>query len=152
MLQVNQQLGLYHGVDKMPANYKPVSEIRSRMEQEELYEKARAEIVHLRKQVKAENIVAKDSRAELLETREEVKQEKAKTKSFRIQLTKKELASKHAANASKFATELLYQTWDVTGYIGGNKWEDWWTSQEMYGVIMFLCTTFVGFIYRAAHE
>jgi DNA polymerase elongation subunit (family B) len=158
MLQVNQKLGLYHGVDKMPANYKPVSEIRSRMEQEELYEKARAEIVHLRKQVKAENIVAKDSRAELLETREEVKQEKAKTKSFRIQLTKRELASKHAANASKFAaiggiaTELLYQTWDVTGFIGGAKWEDWWTSQEMYGVIMFLCTTFVGFIYRAAHE
>ena len=158
MFQANQQLGQHHGVDKMPNKYKPVSEIRSRMEQEELYEKAVKEIESLKASVRAENIVGKESRAELLETRKEVKQEKAKTKSFRIQLTKRELASKHAANASKFAaiggvaTELLYQTWDVTGFIGGAKWEDWWTSQEMYGVVMFLCTTLVGFLYRAAHE
>ena len=139
-------------------NYPPPEEIPSAERQRLLYIQAVKEIQSLRKSVKNENVVAKDSRAELIATREEVKKEKAKNKSFRIQLTKKELASKHAANASKFAaiggvaTELLYQTWAVTGFIGGHKWEEWWLSQEMYGVVMFVCTSFVGFIYRAAHE
>jgi hypothetical protein len=108
--------------------------------------------------VKAENIVTKESRAELHDVRKDLKQVKATNRSFRVQLTKKELASKHAANASKFAavggimTEILYQTWDVIGYIGGSQWMDWWTSQQVYGVVMFVCTSIVGFINRAAHE
>ena len=139
-------------------NYPPPEEIPSAERLRRTYLACREEVYALRKSVKAENIVTKESRKELLDVREEVKQEKAKNKSFRIQLTKKELASKHAANASKFAaiggvaTELLYQTWAVTGFIGGSKWEEWWLSQEMYGVVMFVCTSFVGFIYRAAHE
>jgi len=139
-------------------NYPPPEEIPSAERQRLLYIQAVKEIDTLRASVKAENIVGKESRQELLETRKEVKQEKAKTKSFRVQLTKRELASRHAQNASKFsaiggiATELLYQTWGVTGFIGGSRWEEWWTSQEMYGVVMFVCTTVVGFLYRAAHE
>ena len=139
-------------------NYPPPEEIPSAERQRLLYIQAVKEIHSLRDSVKNENIVGKERRQELLETRKEVKQEKAKNKSFRIQLTKKELASKHAANASKFAaiggvaTELLYQTWEVTGFIGGSKWEEWWLSQEMYGVVMFVCTTIVGGLYRAAHE
>jgi len=139
-------------------NYPPPDKIPSAERQRQLYIQAVKEINTLKASVRNENIVAKDSRAELIETRKEVKQVKAKNRSFRVQLTKKELASKHAANASKFAaiggiaTELLYQTWDVIGFIGGSKWADWWTSQEMYGVVMFVCTTIVGFLYRAAHE
>lgn len=138
--------------------YPPPEEIRSGEQQKKLYLTAIKEIAHLRNMVKAENVVTKESRAELQETRKEVKQIRATNRSFRLQLTKKELASKHAANASKFAaiggvlTEILYQTWGVTGFIGGSKWADWWTSDECVLVVMWCCTSIVGFVNRAAHE
>ena len=84
-------------------NYPDPENIPSAERQRRLYVQAVEEIKALRSEVKAENIVGKESRAELLETRKEVKKVKATNKTFRLQLTKKELATKNAANASKFA-------------------------------------------------
>ena len=139
-------------------NYPDPEHIPSSERQRRLYVQAVEEIKSLRQQVKNENIVAKDNRAELLETRKEVKTVRAKNKSFRLQLTKKELATKNAANASKFAaigavlTEILYQTFDVVGYIGGSQWVEWWQTEQVYGVMVVVMTSIVGFMARAAHE
>jgi|TARA_Y100000361_G_scaffold39913_2_gene34122 hypothetical protein len=139
-------------------NYPDPEHIPSAERQRRLYVQAVEEIKSLRQQVKNENIVAKDNRAELLETRKEVKTVRAKNKSFRLQLTKKELATKNAANASKFAaigavlTEILYQTFDVVGYIGGSQWVEWWQTEQVYGVMVVVMTSIVGFMARAAHE
>mgnify|MGYP003138745729 FL=1 len=139
-------------------NYPPPEKIPSAERQRQLYIQAVKEINTLKASVKAENIVAKDSRAELLETRKEVKTVRAKNKSFRLQLTKKELATKNAQNASKFAaigavmTEIWYQTCDVVGYIGGSQWVEWWQTEQVYGVMVVVMTSIVGFMARAAHE
>jgi len=139
-------------------NYPDPENIPSAERQRRLYVQAVEEIKALRSQVKAENIVGKESRAELLETRKEVKKVQATNKTFRLQLTKKELATKNAANASKFAaigavmTEILYQTFDVVGYVGGSQWADWWQAEQVYGVMVVVMTSIVGFMARAAHE
>ena len=139
-------------------NYPPPEKIPSAERQRQLYIQAVKEIDTLKASVKAENIVGKESRAELIETRKEVKNVRAKNKTFRLQLTKKELATKNAANASKFAaigavmTEILYQTFDVVGYVGGSQWADWWQAEQVYGVMVVVMTSIVGFMARAAHE
>lgn len=139
-------------------NYPPPEKIPSAERQRQLYIQAVKEIDTLKASVKAENIVGKESRAELIETRKEVKNVRAKNKTFRLQLTKKELATKNAANASKFAaigavmTEILYQTFDVVGYVGGSQWAEWWQAEQIYGVMVVVMTSIVGFMARAAHE
>ena len=139
-------------------NYPPPEKIPSAERQRQLYIQAVKEIDTLKASVKAENIVGKESRAELIETRKEVKDVRAKNKTFRLQLTKKELATKNAANASKFAaigavmTEILYQTFDVVGYVGGSQWAEWWQAEQIYGVMVVVMTSIVGFMARAAHE
>ena len=140
------------------AKYPDPEHIRSHERLVRTYLQCRDELNSLRKANHTANIVTKDARKELRAVRAEAKSARASSKSLRVALTRKELAGKHAANASKFAaiggvcTEILYQTWEVVGYIGGNQWMDWWTSQQVYGVVMFLCTSIVGFLYRAAHE
>lgn len=159
MFQVNQQLGQHHGVDKMPNKYKPVSEIRSRMEQEELYEKARKEIEHLKGQVKAENIITKEYKHDRDDLRGELKSAKKTV----VTLTRRQKASDESKKAAAWSggaavsVTILYQLWHTIGFPfaksgADKKWQTFWEHEAVYGLMVWIVTVMFAEVYKALNH
>ena len=132
-------------------NYPPTEEIRSRTEQERLYNSARKEIEALRASVKAENVITKEYRHDRDELREEVKVAKRHV----ITLTKSQKAAQEANKAGMWsggaaiAVTILYEIWKVVGFPGGKEWAEFWQHEAPYGVIMWLTTVMFAQLYKS---
>jgi len=132
-------------------NYPPTEQIRSRIEQERLYNAARKEIESLRASVKAENVITKGYKHDRDELREEVKIAKRHV----VTLTKSQKASEEANKAGMWSggaaitVTILYEIWKVIGFPGGREWEDFWNHEAPYGVIMWLTTILFAQLYKS---
>ena len=95
-------------------NYPPTEQIRSRIEQERLYNAARKEIESLRASVKAENVITKGYKHDRDELREEVKIAKRHV----VTLTKSQKAAEEANKAGMWSggaaitVTILYEIWN----------------------------------------
>ena len=132
-------------------NYPPTEQIRSRIEQERLYNAARKEIESLRASVKAENVITKGYKHDRDELREEVKIAKRHV----VTLTKSQKAAAEANKAgmgsggAAITVTILYEIWKVIGFPGGREWEDFWNHEAPYGVIMWLTTILFAQLYKS---
>ncbi len=52
------------------------------------------------------------------------------------------------SGAAAIAVTILYETWKVAGFPGGNKWMVWWNHEAVYGILMWLATIFFGQMYK----
>jgi len=135
-------------------NYPDVQQIRSRIEQERLYTKAVKEVSTLRKQVSAENIVAKEFKHDRDGLRDELK----KTKRTVVTISKREKAAQEANKAGMWSggaaifVTILYEIWKVIGFPGGHAWEEFWQHEAPYGVIMWLTTLCFAQFYKATRH
>jgi hypothetical protein len=143
----------------MPNKYKPVSEIRSRMEQEELYEKARKEIEHLKGQVRAENIITKEYKHD----RDDLRGELKSTKKTVVTLTRRQKASDESKKAAAWSggaavsVTILYQLWHTIGFPfarsgADKKWQAFWEHEAVYGLMVWIITVMFAEVYKALNH
>lgn len=134
--------------------YPEYSEISSRSDMKMYYESARKEINSYKQAAKSANIVSRDLAHD---KHEAVKQAKVASRQV-LTLTKKQQATNEAkkagywSGASTIGVTILYETWKVTGFPGGNKWMEWWNHEAIYGVMVWVSTCTLAFFYRAAHD
>ena len=134
--------------------YPSYLKIRSTDELRKLYEQAVNEIKGYKEAANRSNIIARDL---YKDKNEAVKQVKVSNKHI-LTLTKKQQATNEAkkagywSGASTIGVTILYETWKITGFPGGNKWMDWWNHEAIYGVMVWLATCTLAFFYRAAHD
>ena len=132
-------------------NYPPPERIASPTELRQYYEKAVAEIDSLRNTRRSERAVSSKNRQEALESRKQVK----KLSSQVVTLTKKEKAKEEANKcgywsvAATVSVTMLYETWRVVGFPGGNAWLDWWNHEAIFGTITWVTTMTFASFYRA---
>ena len=136
------------------SKYPPSNEIASIAELRGLYDKAVAEIVDYKNSVKIANFGAK----KIAQEKEKYKQEAKIANRHVITLTKKQQATNEAkkagywSGASTIAVTILYETWKVVGFPGGREWMEWWNHEAIYGVIVWLATCTLAFLYRSSHN
>ena len=134
--------------------YPSYLKIRSTDELRKLYEQAVNEIKGYKEAANRSNIIARDL---YKDKNEAVKQVKVSNKHI-LTLTKKQQATNEAkkagywSGAATIGVTILYETWKITGFPGGNKWMDWWNHEAIYGVMVWLATCTLAFFYRAAHD
>tara|TARA_Y100001973_G_C5169410_1_gene318129 strand:+ start:233 stop:658 length:426 start_codon:yes stop_codon:yes gene_type:complete len=140
----------------MVGKYKDVKEIRSRMEQERLYNECRAEVASLKKQLSSTNVVTREYKHE----RDELKKSNKRAKARIVTMTKKQEATKQAQKSGMWSAgagttvAILYEYWKVpgVGFPGGHEWKDFWEHEAVFGLLMFFATITYGALYRALHE
>jgi len=134
--------------------YPSYLKIRSTDELRKLYEQAVNEINSYKQAAKSANIVSRDLAHD---KHEAIKQAKVASRQV-LTLTKKQQATNEAkkagywSGAATIGVTILYETWKITGFPGGNKWMDWWNHEAIYGVMVWLATCTLAFFYRAAHD
>ena len=132
-------------------NYPPTDQIRSRIEQERLYNQAVKEIHALRASNKSEGVVSREYKHE----RDELKEDLKKTKRHVVTITKSQKAAQEANKAGMWsggaaiAVTILYEVWKVIGFPGGHEWEEFWNHEAPYGVIMWLTTIMFAQFYKS---
>ena len=132
------------------SKYPPSNEIASIAELRGLYDKAVAEIVDYKNSVKIANFGSK----KIAQEKEKYKQEAKIANRHVITLTKKQKAAQEAnkstmwSGAAAIAVTVLYETWKVAGFPGGNKWMDWWNHEAVYGIMMWITTIFFAQMYK----
>ena len=135
-------------------HYPPSTEIASPKEIRELYDKAVAEIVDYKQSAQIANLGSKM----LGKDKEKYKQEAKIANRHVLTLTKKQQATNEAkkagywSGASTIAVTILYETWKVVGFPGGREWMEWWNHEAIYGVIVWLATCTLAFLYRSSHS
>ena len=135
-------------------HYPPSTEIASPKEIRELYDKAVAEIVDYKQSAHLANLGSKM----LGKDKEKYKQEAKIANRHVLTLTKKQQATNEAkkagywSGASTIAVTILYETWKVVGFPGGKEWMEWWNHEAIYGVIVWLATCTLAFLYRTSHS
>ena len=135
-------------------HYPPSTEIASPKEIRELYDKAVAEIVDYKQSAQIANLGSKM----LGKDKEKYKQEAKIANRHVLTLTKKQQATNEAkkagywSGASTIAVTILYETWKVVGFPGGREWMEWWNHEAIYGVIVWLATCTLAFVYRSRHN
>jgi hypothetical protein len=130
--------------------YPPWEKIASPTELRKKYESARTEIINYKKSAQLANqgtkIIAKD--------REKYKREAKLANKNVLTLTKKQKASAEAnkstmwSGAAAICVTILYETWKVAGFPGGNKWMGWWEHEAVYGVMMWVATIIFSQLYK----
>ena len=131
-------------------HYPPSTEIASPKEIRELYDKAVAEIVDYKQSAHLANLGSKM----LGKDKEKYKQEAKIANRHVLTLTKKQKAAQEAnkstmwSGAAAIAVTVLYETWKVAGFPGGNKWMDWWNHEAVYGIMMWITTIFFAQMYK----
>ena len=130
--------------------YPPWERIASPDELKKKYESARKEINNYKKTAQVANqgtkIIAKD--------REKYKKEAKIAHSSVLTLTTKQQASEEAnkstmwSGAAAICVTILYETWKVSGFPGGNKWMNWWEHEAIYGVMMWFVTFMFAQVYK----
>ena len=135
---------------RRPGHYPPSNEIASPTELRELYDKAVAEIKDYKNSVKIANFGSK----KIAQEKEKYKQEAKIANRHVITLTKKQKAAQEAnkstmwSGAAAIAVTVLYETWKVAGFPGGNKWMEWWNHEAVYGIMMWITTIFFAQMYK----
>ncbi len=135
-------------------HYPPSNEIASPKELRELYDKAVGEIVDYKQSAHLANLGSKM----LGKDKEKYKQEAKIANRHVLTLTKKQQATNEAkkagywSGASTIAVTILYETWKVVGFPGGREWMEWWNHEAIYGVIVWLATCTLAFLYRSSHS
>lgn len=135
---------------RRPGHYPPSNEIASPTELRELYDKAVAEIVNYKNSAKIANFGSK----KIAQDKEKYKQEAKIANRHVLTLTKKQKAAQEAnkstmwSGAAAIAVTVLYETWKVAGFPGGNKWMDWWNHEAVYGIMMWITTIFFAQMYK----
>ena len=134
----------------MNHNYPPSNEIASVSQQRELYDKAVAEINDYKSTARIANAGSKM----IAQDKEKYKKEAKIANRHVLTLTKKQQASQEAnkstmwSGAAAIAVTVLYETWKVAGFPGGNKWMEWWNHEAVYGIMMWVTTIFFGQMYK----
>jgi hypothetical protein len=141
-------------VIRRQGHFPPSNEIASPTELRELYDKAVAQI----KDYKSTAIIATHASRGLAQDKEKYKEE-AKIANRQIStLTKKQQATNEAkkagywSGASTIAITILYETWKVVGFPGGREWMEWWNHEAIYGVMVWMATCTLAFLYRNSHS
>ena len=135
---------------RRPGHYPPSNEIASPTELRELYDKAVAEIVNYKNSAKIANFGSK----KIAQDKEKYKQEAKIANRHVLTLTKKQKAAQEAnkstmwSGAAAIAVTVLYETWKVAGFPGGNKWMDWWNHEAVYGIMMWITTILFAQMYK----
>ena len=139
---------------RRPGHYPPSNEIASPTELRELYDKAVAEIVNYKNSAKIANFGSK----KIAQDKEKYKQEAKIANRHVLTLTKKQKAAQEAnkstmwSGAAAIAVTVLYETWKVAGFPGGNKWMDWWNHEAVYGIMMWITTIFFAQMYKMSRS
>ena len=135
---------------RRPGHYPPSNEIASPTELRELYDKAVAEIVNYKNSAKIANFGSK----KIAQDKEKYKQEAKIANRHVLTLTKKQKAAQEAnkstmwSGAAAIAVTVMYETWKVVGFPGGNKWMEWWNHEAVYGIMMWITTIFFAQMYK----
>ena len=138
----------------MNHNYPPSNEIASVSQQRELYDRAVSEIKEYKRAASFANAGTKM----IAQDRDKHKKQAKVANKQVLTLTKKQQATSEAkkagywSGASTIAITILYETWKVVGFPGGNQWMDWWNHEAIYGVMVWLATCTLAFFYRASHR
>ena len=138
----------------MNRRYPPSNEIASLSEQRKLYDKAVAEI----NGYKAAAKLASTSSSLSYRDKEKYKKEAKIANKQVITLTKKQQASQEAnkstmwSGAATISITLLYETWKISGFPGGNIWMEWWNHEAVYGVMVWIATIFFGQMYKISRS
>ena len=135
-------------------HYPPSTEIASPKEIRELYDKAVAEIVDYKQSAQIANLGSKM----LGKDKEKYKQEAKIANRHVLTLTKKQQATNEAkkagywSGASTIAVTILYETWKVVGFPGGREWMAWWNHEAIYGVMVWLATCSLAYLYKSSRS
>ena len=130
--------------------YPPWERIASPDELKKKYESARKEINNYKKTAQ----VANQGTNLLAPDREKYKKEAKIANRSVLTLTKKQKASEEAnkstmwSGAAAICVTILYETWKVSGFPGGNKWMNWWEHEAIYGVMMWFVTFMFAQVYK----
>tara|TARA_R110002110_G_scaffold67059_3_gene183233 strand:+ start:132 stop:554 length:423 start_codon:yes stop_codon:yes gene_type:complete len=133
--------------------YPPSNEIASVSQQRELYDKAVAEINDYKRTAHIANAGSKM----IAQDKEKYKKEAKIANKQVLTLTKKQQATSAAkkagawSGAATIGITILYETWKVVGFPGGNQWMDWWNHEAVYGIMVWVTTCTMGWLYRASH-
>ena len=131
-------------------HYPPSTEIASPKELRELYDKAVGEIVDYKQSAQIANLGSK----KIAQDKEKYKQEAKIANRHVLTLTKKQKAAQVAnkstmwSGAAAIAVTVMYETWKVVGFPGGNKWMEWWNHEAVYGIMMWITTIFFAQMYK----
>ena len=134
--------------------YPPASQIAAPSELREAYERARAEIANYKAAANAANVTARD----LAKAKNKYKSEATIASRQLLQISKKKKASDEAkkagywSGAATIGVTILYESWKVVGFPGGNRWLAWWSHEAVFGVMVWCSTMVLGVLYRAAHK
>ena len=138
----------------MVGKYKDVKEIRSRMEQERLYNECRAEVASLKKQISSTNIATREYKHE----RDELKKSNQRINTRLVTMTKKQEATSAAQKSGMWnagagtTTAILYEFWNLAGFPGGRSWAQFFEQEAVFGVIMFSFSVLFSALYRSLHD
>jgi hypothetical protein len=141
-------------VIRRAGHYPPSTEIASPKEIRELYDKAVAEIVDYKQSAHLANLGSKM----LGKDKEKYKQEAKIANRHVLTLTKKQQATNEAkkagywSGASTIAVTILYETWKVVGFPGGREWMAWWNHEAIYGVMVWLATCSLAYLYKSSRS
>ena len=134
-------------------HYPEWGRIASRTELQKYYEAMREEIIGYKAAARTSGIVAKKYKQKADESS---KENKTINKQL-LTLSKKQKATGEAkkagywSGAAAISITILYETWKVVGFPGGNRWVEWWNHEAVFGVMMWLATCMFGWFYKAAN-
>ena len=134
--------------------YPPWERIASPTELKEKYTSARNEIINYKKSAQIANAGAKALAKDKRKYQAEAKVAKGQV----VKLSKKQKATDEAkkagywSGAATIAITILYETWKVVGFPGGREWMEWWNHEAVYGVMVWISTCTLGWVYRVGHK
>ena len=134
--------------------YPPASQIAAPSELREKYEQARAELTNYKNAAHNANVTARD----LAKDAHKYKSEATIASRQLLQISKRQKASDEAkkagywSGAATIGVTILYESWKVGGFPGGNRWAAFWAHEAVYGTLVFCSTMVLGILYRAAHK
>jgi hypothetical protein len=132
----------------------PWDRVASQGEKRQHYEAMRDEISRAKSSAGIAHKTARDFRHKA----EEAKTEKKVAEKKLLHLTEKQKATEEQkktgvwSGAGGGSIIILYQTWDIIGYPGGNRWKGWWEHEAVYGALMWAVTLLFAWFYKATRN
>ncbi len=139
--------------------YPDVDAIRSRMEQEKVYNAAVSEVMYLRQMVKNEGIVAKEYKHNAADLKSELKTARKKVKMLSISEHQQKISKSAAAFASVsgIIMTITYEAFKVWGYpfakSGADKMVmEFWNHEAVFAACSAVLTWLLAEAYKQAHH
>ena len=132
----------------------PWNRVASHNDKKKYYEEMRDEIGREKTSASHARATARDYRNRAADAAEEKKASDQKL----LHLTKKQKALEETkmagcwSGASAIFITILYETWKVVGFPGGYKFQGWWEHEAVYGVLMWITTVILGWLYKATQD